>query len=76
MAGIQASFFGIWNRIKEWYERNFTWRGIVAAVYFLIKEIPDDFGRKDFWSTKLPVIWKIIYDHSTPITVLVVAAII
>lgn len=71
-----ARIGAMWNHIRGWYENNFTWRGVVALAYFLAKEIPDEFGRKDFWSAKLPAILKIVYEHSTLVTVLLVAGII
>jgi hypothetical protein len=67
---------GIWNASKNWYRRNFTWRGLAVLAFFLVKEIPDDFGRKDFWGQKLPIVWRFIYGHGTFFTIIVVALII
>jgi hypothetical protein len=76
MGKMWASITALQARLKDWYERNFTWKGVVAVVFFAAKEIPDNFGRKEFWSAKLPIIWRFIYDHSTILTVLLVGLII
>jgi hypothetical protein len=65
-----------WTRLKTWYETNFTWRGLAAMLWFIATVIPDMFGREDFWSTHLPVLWKHVYAHGTVATVIAVGLII
>jgi hypothetical protein len=76
MAAIRQSLTGMRDRITGWYERNFTWKGFVLFILFLVKEIPDDFGRKDFWRAKLPELWRVVSAHSTVFTILLVGGLI
>jgi hypothetical protein len=64
------------GRIIDWFNRNFTFKGLIAALVFLAKEVPDAFGRKDFWSTHLVLIWKVISAHSTISTIVACALVI
>lgn len=76
MAKIRNPFAGMLAGIKKWYERNFTWKGFALFIFFLAKEIPDDFGRNDFWRTKMPGIWQFVSAHSTIFIVLFVGLLI
>jgi len=51
--------------VRDWFNKNFTFGGLVSFVILLAKMIPDAVGRKDFWSTHLASIWGFLYSHST-----------
>lgn len=59
--------------VKGWFNRNFSFWGLANLVILLAKAIPDFFGRKDFWSTHLAVVWAFLYSHST-VSVIVACA--
>jgi len=61
---------------KNWFDRNFTFKGMAAATLAAAKVIPDAFGRKDFWSVHLTSIWHFLSAHSTPSVILACALLI
>ena len=60
---------------QRWLNSNFTFGGVVAFFWFLLKVIPDMFGVKDFWSGHAAVIWRYVAAHST-VSVTVVCALL
>lgn len=72
----RANVTAIKQRITAWFERNCTWRGIVATAVFVVKEIPSWFSREAFWSKNLPTVWKFVYAHSTFVTLVLVGLVI
>lgn len=63
-------------RVMEWFDRNFTFKGLLVALWAALTTIPDAFGRKEFWSSHLVSIWSFIYAHSTMSTIMVCALLI
>ncbi len=63
-----------WSSVTSaWFNENFTFKGLLVAIVFAAKEIPDAFGRKDFWSTHLVGIWRLAFAHSTIVVTLLCA---
>jgi hypothetical protein len=62
--------------IREWFDRNFTFRGVGAGIILALKLIPDFVGRTDFWSLHFRAVWQIVFAHSTMAVILGCAAFI
>jgi hypothetical protein len=41
-------------RLWAWFNKNFTWKGLLALLLWIAKDLPDWIGRRDFWGINLP----------------------
>src|SRR5579863_8082674 len=53
------------SKLREWFDKNFTFRGLIAFCWFVLTTIPRWFGIKNFWSTHLALIWRVLIEHGT-----------
>lgn len=65
-----------WKWIVDWFDKNFTWKGLVALVFWLLINIPDWIGRKDFWKANVNTFWSYIIAHSSVALLLLCALVI
>jgi hypothetical protein len=71
-----VSVMQVYTDSRAWFNRNFTFKGLILFLIFIAKTIPDLVGRKEFWSTHVASVWKILWDHSTISTIVVCALLI
>jgi len=76
MNSLTGGKIAIRARIREWYERNITFKGLALVLIAAANIIPDVFGRVDFWSRHLGAIWTFLYIHSTSAITITCAALI
>jgi len=58
------AFSRVLERITGWYDKNFTWRGLLAFVLWIIVSIPDWAGRRDFWRANVGMVRQFAVAHS------------
>lgn len=51
------------NAIKGWYLKNFTFKGLIAALFFLYCAVPDYGARNEFWKSKVGTMEDLITNH-------------
>jgi hypothetical protein len=51
--------------IRDWFERNFSFKGVALLFTWIAAWVPDAFGRVDFWSRHIGWVWRHIYTHSS-----------
>jgi hypothetical protein len=66
----------IGGTVREWYRRNFTFKGLGLLALLVLREVPDWFGIKDFWKSNLFTIWQFVLVHSTTALIICIGILI
>ena len=64
------------QKIRDWYDRNFTIKGFVSLLVLIYCAIPDWKSRNEFWSLKLHAILAVLQTGYGRLVVIVAAAIV
>src|SRR5690348_6844199 len=62
--------------VCSFIKRHLTWRGLALLVFWIVAQVPNWFGIRDFWRTHLRAVWHFIADHSMPVLTVVIGALI
>jgi len=66
----------MWKTVSGWIERHFTWKGIAAGIVWIIINLPDWVGRKDFWKSHVWDVYRVAMANKTIFTLLICALVI
>ena len=64
----------LWSRTKEWYERNFTLRGLGTLLFWLFITIPDWQYYIEYWKEDLPSVLRFIVTPLGRLVITLIAA--
>lgn len=58
-----------WNLLKKWFDKNFTWKGLLLGIFVLYQLVPDASGRNAYWISMYPQIKDFVFAHAKIFTV-------
>jgi hypothetical protein len=57
----------IWDVVADWFDRNFTIKGLIGLLLWLIIQIPDWLSRHEFWKGKVNTLKAVYAFLLTPV---------